>query len=97
VFCEGIAAQIAWADSLADMARDGAAVAGLGANRDWSGTRMSDAETTWSVKSGELDIVAGYGVVATYGAGQEVTIPAGVLYAACPSPDCRYEADEGEG
>jgi hypothetical protein len=101
VFCEGTAAQLAWIDSLTDAALGGAAggahFAGPGANRDWGGTRVSDAETTYAVKSGELDIVAGYGVVATYGAGQEVTLPAGVLYAACPSSDCRYELAQGEG
>jgi nitrosourea synthase len=104
IFSEGLMAQIGWAQSLV------ASPDGSGAPEStpirtrpvtdarlagrWSGTRMTDAPTTYQIRAGELDLVAGYGTVATFVAGQTVHLPAGVLYAACPSPECRYERTE---
>ncbi|HEX8087239.1 MAG TPA: iron-containing redox enzyme family protein [Blastocatellia bacterium] len=107
VFCEGTGAQIAWGDSLSatpgDQSREESgplrvtSFIELAGDRRWNGTRVSDVDTTFLVKSGELDLVAGYGIVATYGAGQALTVPAGMLYAVCPSSDCAYETAGGEG
>lgn len=101
-FTEGLLAQIRWADSLRVDAGGASAplrvtpFSELGADHGWDGTRVSDMETRYSVKSGELNLVAGYGAVATFGAGQEVTVPARMLYAVCTSPGCDYEVARGE-
>ncbi len=94
LFGDGLMSQILWGDSF--FAGDcnaqrvtSAKEAGLSGR--WRGTQVSDGPMTFAVRAGELDLVAGYGIVATYGAGQSVSIPAGVLYAACPSADCEYE------
>jgi hypothetical protein len=107
LFGEGISAQVAWGDSLTagptDQPDDRSkplrvtSFIDLAADRSWNGTRVSDVDTTYLVKSGELDLVAGYGIVATFGAGQEVHVPAGMLYAVCPSSDCAYDIVNGEG
>jgi nitrosourea synthase len=101
IFNNGLKKQIKWADSFfASLESDPASqqtplrvveFGELDKNRRWDGTRMSDVDTVYSVRSGELDLVAGYSVVATFGAGQRVRVPAGVLFALCPSPDCAYE------
>lgn len=107
IFSEGIGAQIKWGDSLT-VVPDGqsqdksrplrlSSFIELAPERSWSGTRVSDVDTAYLVKSGELDLVAGYGIVATFGAGQEAHVPAGMLYAVCPSSDCTYDVVEAEG
>ena len=101
VFTNGLKKQIEWADSFfASPESDSPSeqtplrvvpFSELDQTRRWEGTRMSDVDTVYSVRSGEFDLVAGYSVVATFGAGQRVRVPAGVLFAYCPSPDCTYE------
>jgi hypothetical protein len=107
VFGGGLMAQIEWADSFF-AAPEGDSppeqtplrvvpFGELGEERRWEGTRVSDVDTVYLVRSGELDLVAGYGVVATFGADQRVRVPAGMLYALCPSADCAYDAAPAEG
>jgi hypothetical protein len=107
VFGEGLGAQITWGDSFtaepAGQSEDNSkplrvtSFIELASDRRWKGTLMSDVDTTYLVKSGELDLVAAYGIVATFGAGQELRIPAGMLYALCPSSDCIYDIVDEEG
>lgn len=92
----GTLAQIKWADSLAAGASGDrplrlTTVRQMNAGRRWEGTWASDVETTYTVKKGEIDVVAGYGKVATFGAGQSVRVPAGVLYSVCTGPDGVYD------
>jgi hypothetical protein len=97
----GMLAQITWADSLAaDRSENSngesrplrlAPLTQAAPGRHWQGTQMSDADLTYKVKAGELDVVAGYGTVATFGPGQSVRIPAGVLYSIRSSSDCVYD------
>ena len=106
VFNNGLMQQIEWADSFfrapdSDSLPEETPLrvvpfGELGENRRWEGTRMSDVDTIYSVRSGEFDLVAGYGVVATFGPGQRVRVPAGVLYASCPSADCVYDVAPAE-
>lgn len=106
IFSSGLIAQIDWADSfLAAPEGDSRSeetplrvvpFSESGEDRRWEGTRMSDVDAVYSVRSGEFDLVAGYGVVATFGAGQQVRVPAGVLYAVCPSVDCTYDTATAE-
>ena len=96
IFTHGLKKQIEWADSFfawreSDSPLRVVQFSELDKNRRWEGTRMSDVDTVYSVRSGEFDLVAGYSVVATFGAGQRVRVPAGVLFAYCPSADCTYE------
>jgi hypothetical protein len=96
IFTNGLKKQIEWADSFfasreSDSPLRVVQFSELDKNRRWEGTRMSDVDTVYSVRSGEFDLVAGYSVVATFGAGQRVRVPAGVLFAYCPSADCTYE------
>jgi hypothetical protein len=97
----GMLSQITWADSLE--AKQGenqkdetrplrlAPLTQPAPDRRWEGTWMSDEETTYTVKAGELDVVAGYGTVATFGAGQHTRIPAGILYSIRTSSDCVFD------
>lgn len=101
VFGTGLMEQIAWGDSFFSRSEGHdveqtmpirvASVAERGLSGRWTGTRMSGGGVTLRVKSGELDVVAGYGICATFERGQTVQIPPDVLYAACPSADCTYE------
>ncbi len=101
IFSNGLKKQIEWADSFfASGESDSPSeerpfrvipFSELDKHRRWEGTRMSDVDTVYSVRSGEFDLVAGYSVVASFGAGQRVRVPAGVLFAYCPSADCAYE------
>jgi Iron-containing redox enzyme len=103
VFGAGLMLQIAWGDSFfspqAGKSAERSApirvvpIVERGLSGRWTGTRMSGDGAQLSVKSGELDVVAGYGICATFGPGQTVPIPPNVLYAACPSADCIYEVD----
>ena len=101
IFTNGLKKQIEWADSFFATPESDSPPEQrplrvvqfdeLDKNRGWDGTRMCDMDTVYSVRSGEFDLVAGYSVVATFGAGQQVRVPAGVLFAYCPSADCTYE------
>jgi hypothetical protein len=100
-FGTGLREQIAWGDSFFSRSKEGgpsvpvrlAPMVERGLSGRWTGSKMSGPGATLSVKSGELDIVAGYGICATFERGQTVQIPPDVLYAACPSADCSYEVD----
>jgi hypothetical protein len=106
VFGTGLMEQIAWGDSFFSQSKEKSAerltpirvvpIVERDLSGRWTGTKMSGRGAALSVKSGELDIVAGYGICATFGPGQTVQIPPGVLYAACPSADCTYEVAIGE-
>ena len=106
IFSNGLKKQIKWADSFfitpeSDSPSEQTPLrvvqfGELEKNRCWDGTRVSDVDTVYSVRSGEFDLVAGYSVVATFGAGQQFRVPAGVLFACCPSPDCTYEVTRAE-
>lgn len=102
VFSEGLKRQLAWGDSFfappmgADRHSPGLpvrAVADRDLSRTWTGTRMSGPGVTLTVKSGELDLVAAYGICITLATGQTVAVPSDVLYAICPSASCDWEAE----